>query len=66
MSNKQKVAILVRFFFQWLLPRAVATILIAWIVYSTLEIGMADCTQIGRNYWSGNLWHLLLDLFGKY
>ena len=66
MSNKQKVSILVRLFFKWLLPRAVAAALVAWVVYSTLEIGFADCTQIGRDYWDGNLWCMLLDMFGKY
>ena len=66
MTTKQKACILVRFFFQWLLPRAVAVALVAWVVYSTLEIGLADCSQIGRDYWDCNLWRLLLDLFGKY
>lgn len=66
MSNKQKIAILVRFFFQWLLPRAVAAALVAWLVYSTLEIAWADPSQIGRDYWDGNLWCMLLDMFGKY
>ena len=66
MSNKQKMSILVRFFFQWLLPRAVVTALVAWVAYSTLEIGLADCSQIGRDYWDGNVWCLLLDMFGKY
>lgn len=59
MSNKQKVSILVRFFFQWLLPRAVAAALVAWVIYSTLEIATADPSQIGRDYWSGNLWALM-------
>lgn len=64
MTNKQKISILARFFFCWLLPRAVATALVAWVVYSTLEISLADCTQIGRNYWDGNLWCLIFRAFG--
>ena len=64
MTNKQKVFILVRFFFQWLLPRAVALALVLWVAYSTLEIGLADCTQVGRDYWDGNCWLLMIKVFG--
>lgn len=59
MNTKQKIVILVRFFFQWLLPRAVVIALTAWLVYSTLEIALADPSQIGRNYWEGNMWLLM-------
>ena len=62
MTNKQKAGILVRFVFQWLLPRAVALALIAWLVYSVAEIGFADCTQIGRDYWEYNIIGLLMKL----
>lgn len=64
MSTYKKISILVRFFFCWLLPRAVAAALVAWVVYSTLEIGLADCSQIGRDYWDGNLW-LLMEQWGE-
>ena len=62
MTNRQKACILARFFFCWLLPRAVAVALILWLVYSVAEISFADCTQIGRDYWEYNLITLLMNL----
>ena len=64
MSTYKKFSILVQFFFQWLLPRAVALALVVWFVYSTLEIGLADPAQIGRDYWDGNFW-LLMEQWGE-
>lgn len=63
MTNKQKVKILTRFFFKWVLPRVwnvMAVLFILWLVYSMAEIGFADPSQIGRDYWEYNLICLLM------
>ena len=63
MTNKQKVGILTRFFFKWVLPRVwnvMAVLFILWLVYSVVEIGFADSSQIGRDYWDYNLICLLM------
>lgn len=65
MTNKQKASIITRFLFKWVLPRVLwmmMALLILWVVFSTLEISVADCTQIGRDYWEYNLWGLLLRM----
>lgn len=63
MTIKQKVSILLRFFFFWLLPRVTALLFVGWLVFSTLEIGMANPAEIGRDYWEYNCWVLLMSLF---
>ena len=63
MTNKQKVKLLTRFFFKWVLPRVwgvLSVLFILWLVYSMAEIGLADCTKIGRDYWDYNLICLLM------
>lgn len=64
MSNKQKAQILTKFFFRWVMPR-VAVVLVAafvlWVGYSTLEIAVADPSQIGRDYWDFNFWTMAME-----
>jgi hypothetical protein len=63
---KKKMQILFKFCYKWVLPKAfdLALVLLAlWVIGSTAEIGLADCATIGRNYWEGNFWLVIMQLF---
>ena len=63
MTNKHQVKLLARFFFCWVLPRVwnvMAVLFVLWLVYSMAEIGFADPSQIGGDYWEYNLIYLMM------
>ena len=47
---------------RWLrqITNIIGTIMVLWLVFSTLEIGLADCATIGRDYSAINIFCLLL------
>ena len=66
MTNKQKANILLRFFIKWVMPRVILLVMalfVVWCAVSTIEIAMADCTEIGRDYWDYNIFTILMDKY---